>query len=121
MTRAKELLPINAGIPEALRGEIWQLLSGSVTNEHAMIETYRLLLTKVSEPMSQVESIDDGFSFSKESASERIILNDLNRTFPGHEHFKETGGVGQEALHKLSRVNGHVSSRDLPCRHVLLI
>ena len=48
MTRAKKRRSVNAGIPEALRGEIWQLLSGSVTNEHAMIETYRLLLTKVS-------------------------------------------------------------------------
>ncbi len=33
-----------------------------------------------------------------------MILNDLNRTFPAHEYFKEAGGVGQEALYKLSRV-----------------
>jgi hypothetical protein len=50
-----------------------------------MIETYHLLLTK-------------------ESASDRIIINDLNRTFPAHEYFKEQGGIGQESLYKLSRV-----------------
>jgi hypothetical protein len=50
-----------------------------------MIENYHLLLTK-------------------ESASERIIINDLNRTFPAHEYFKEQGGIGQESLYKLSRV-----------------
>ncbi len=76
---------VQKGIPEALRCEVWQLLTECVQNEHEMIETYHLLLTK-------------------ESSSDRIIINDLNRTFPAHEYFKEQGGIGQESLYKLSRV-----------------
>jgi len=40
-----------------------------------------------------------------------VILNDLNRTFPAHEYFKDAGGVGQEALYKLSRVCQKKSNR----------
>jgi len=76
---------VEKGIPEALRCEVWQLLTQSITNEQQTIENYHLLLTK-------------------ESSWERIIINDLNRTFPAHEYFKEQGGIGQESLYKLSRV-----------------
>jgi hypothetical protein len=76
---------VQKGIPEALRCEVWQLLTECVHNENEMIENYHLLL-------------------SKESNSERLIINDLNRTFPAHEYFKEQGGIGQESLYKLSRV-----------------
>ena len=79
---------VEKGIPEALRCEVWQLLTECVENEAEMIDTYHSLLTK-------------------ESSSDRIIINDLNRTFPAHEYFKEQGGVGQESLFKLSRVNSH--------------
>lgn len=37
---------VRHGIPEALRGEVWQRLAGTEENLH-MMETYRILITKV--------------------------------------------------------------------------
>lgn len=39
---------VRLGIPEALRGEVWQRLAGTEENTH-MMEKYRVLITKVSE------------------------------------------------------------------------
>lgn len=39
----------------------------------------------------------------QESSCESVILRDINRTFPAHDFFKETGGLGQDSLYRISK------------------
>ena len=80
--RGLEPLVRRAGIPEALRGEVWQLLAGCTENEKKMNESYRLLLTR-------------------ESSAENVIVRDMNRTMPGHPFFQDESG--QQSLFRLSK------------------
>ncbi|CAG8634556.1 4865_t:CDS:2, partial [Cetraspora pellucida] len=68
---------IQKGIPQALRGMIWQLMSKSKDTE--LESTYAQLLKET-------------------SPHEKMILRDLNRTFPKHEYFQDQDGIGQEGL-----------------------
>lgn len=70
-----------AGVPEALRGEVWQLLAGAAQDPHAT-QAYRLLL-------------------ARDCPCEGVIQRDLHRTFPAHEFFRDT--AGQDALYKICK------------------
>jgi len=70
--RPKELNQlVRNGIPEPLRGEVWQLLSGAQQSADLM-DKYRIFLTR-------------------SAPAEQIILRDVHRTYPAHENFR-TGG-----------------------------
>ena len=60
---------VRAGVPEALRGEVWQRLSMASEKMELTIDNYRELVTK-------------------ESPDEKVIFRDIHRTFPAHEFFK---------------------------------
>jgi hypothetical protein len=74
----------SVGVPEALRGEVWQRMTGASLQQEEIVETYRILITK-------------------ESPDEKVILRDIHRTFPAHDFFKESGGVGQESLYRIAK------------------
>ncbi|KAF8313102.1 RabGAP/TBC [Clavulina sp. PMI_390] len=68
---------IEQGIPNALRGHIWQLMS--VSKDADLEQVYSDLL-------------------KESSPHEKAIMRDLGRTFPQHAFFTENKGIGQENL-----------------------
>ncbi|CAM0140831.1 unnamed protein product [Umbelopsis sp. WA50703] len=74
---------VRAGIPQQLRGLVWQTMSqSSATNLESLFEQL---------------SGDD----AEKSRYERIINRDLARTFPNVDMFKMDGGSGQQAMGRI--------------------
>ncbi|XP_048587663.1 rab GTPase-activating protein 1 isoform X2 [Nematostella vectensis] len=83
-TRPRQLVQlVRKGIPEPLRGQVWQMMAGLSENDE-LVDSYKHL-------------------FTKESPTEQVIVWDIHRTFPAHDYFKDSGGEGQEALYKISK------------------
>ncbi|KAK7860433.1 uncharacterized protein LOC112010922 [Quercus suber] len=74
---------IRKGIPDCLRGLIWQLISGS--------RDLLLLNPGVYEQLVIYET----------SASELDIIRDISRTFPSHVFFRQRHGPGQRSLYNV--------------------
>ncbi|PVU91356.1 hypothetical protein BB561_004429 [Smittium simulii] len=72
------------GVPQEIRGTVWQLLSGS-RKDPTLVHKYINML-------------------DKPSSYDKAIIRDLNRTFPEHPYFKEQGGSGQTALYNVLNV-----------------
>ncbi|KAJ3677513.1 hypothetical protein LUZ60_003237 [Juncus effusus] len=74
---------IRKGIPDCLRGLVWQLISGS--------RELLLLNPGVYEQLVVYET----------SASELEIIRDISRTFPSHVFFQQRHGPGQRSLYNV--------------------
>ncbi|KAG9138194.1 hypothetical protein Leryth_001417 [Lithospermum erythrorhizon] len=74
---------IRKGIPDCLRGLVWQLISGSrdlLLMNHGVYEQLVIYET---------------------SASELDIIRDISRTFPSHVFFQQRHGPGQRSLYNV--------------------
>ncbi|XP_020588827.1 EVI5-like protein isoform X2 [Phalaenopsis equestris] len=74
---------IRKGIPDCLRGLVWQLISGS----------RGLLLMN--------QGVYEQLVIYEISASELDIIRDISRTFPSHVFFQQRHGPGQRSLYNV--------------------
>ncbi|XWS46427.1 hypothetical protein CRYUN_Cryun14cG0065700 [Craigia yunnanensis] len=93
---------IRKGIPDCLRGLVWQLISGS--------RDLLLMNPGVYEQLVIYET----------SASELDIIRDISRTFPSHVFFQQRHGPGQRSLYNVLKAYS-VFDRDVGYVQVCLI
>ncbi|KAJ1947201.1 GTPase-activating protein [Kickxella alabastrina] len=82
---------VHIGIPKAIRGTVWQLMTCS-RSDPALNLAFRKL---VAQPLS-----DDS---EEEAKHEKQIRHDLARTFPKLDYFRDASGAGQEGLYSVLR------------------
>ncbi|KAL0072388.1 GTPase-activating protein [Marasmius tenuissimus] len=81
--RSEELAQaITKGIPDTLRGMMWQLMSRAASKDVELESKYLKLLKET-------------------SPHDKAILRDLGRTFPHHDYFTDGQGIGQENLYNV--------------------
>jgi hypothetical protein len=88
-SRARVRTLARAGIPDALRHQIWS----------------RLLLSTGGPTSAAGDELSQSFQhlIKQESENEETIRCDLTRTFPAHEFFTGSASSGQAALYNISK------------------
>jgi hypothetical protein len=92
---------IQKGIPDALRGMMWQVRSWS-PHHHAPLSHHRQLMSTSRDP--ELEATYSQL-LKTPSPHEKSIIRDLARTFPSHEYFRDVEGDGQANLFVSSSVS----------------
>lgn len=82
---------VRKGIPDALRGRVWQTMTGSVKKRE---------LGRFEGLQAEADALMPG---DKEYAFLDIIERDLDRTFPHHDMFADPTGQGQRDLRSILR------------------
>ena len=91
---------IRKGIPDALRGLVWQLLSGN--NSHTHLQYF--VMGSCAEGGRSLLLANEGVYHDLmlyKTGMEKIeleIVRDLNRTYPSHVYFQQKQGPGQRSL-----------------------
>ncbi|KAJ2372085.1 hypothetical protein IW150_004294, partial [Coemansia sp. RSA 2607] len=82
---------VHSGIPKAIRGTVWQLMSGARSDPALGAAFARLA----------AQPVDGGDEAAVRT--DKQIRHDLARTFPRHEYFRDAGGAGQQGLYAVLR------------------